>query len=178
MRKKSGIIKMVKILLIFGAIFCISKAIGSIENSKIGIHSIRGGPRIIISFLASVTLTESTKIPCMARDMVDTKSIFINSCSGCHNNGGNLFNSKKTLKKNDLIAANLYDQQKLVDIIARGRGQMPAYGEFISPKGNIIPAKLSMNQIEALSNYILEMAENNWPSTAAENRNCDEYPGC
>ena len=119
--------------------------------------------------------------PCYAREMVvDSKSIFINSCSGCHSNGGNILNPAKTLKKEDLIKFDLFEKSKLSTLISQGRDQMPAYGEFISPKGNLMPAKLSPSEIDSLSDYIIDMAEKNWPSgSEVDNlKNCDEYPGC
>ena len=119
--------------------------------------------------------------PCFARDMVvdskDSKTIFINSCSGCHSNGGNLLNGAKTLKKDDLLKFELFEKSKLSVLISQGRGQMPAYGEFISPKGNLMPAKLTPSEIDNLSDYIVEMAEKSWPASEIS-RNCDEYPGC
>ena len=119
--------------------------------------------------------------PCFARDMVidtkDSKTIFINSCSGCHNNGGNLLNPAKTLKKDDLLKFEVFERSKLSALISQGRGQMPAYGEFISPKGNLMPAKLTPTEIDNLSDYIIDMAEKSWPASEIS-KNCDEYPGC
>jgi len=120
----------------------------------------------------------SFPLSALPSEFEEGKTLFINSCSGCHNGGGNLFNSKKTLFQTDLIKNDYFNNQKLQQIVTNGKGQMPAYGEFLSPKGNVIPAKFSPSQLESISAYVLEMSAKNWPVENNAKTNCDEYPGC
>jgi hypothetical protein len=57
---------------------------------------------------------------------------------------------------------------------------MPAYGAFTSPVGNAMPAKLTAAQVTAVSEYVLQQAEEGWvaPVETKTGKNCDEYPGC
>lgn len=108
---------------------------------------------------------------------IDGSKLFEMSCSGCHSYGGNILNNRKTLKKDSLISNNVNELSKIVDIITNGKGQMPPYGSYKSPIGNIIPAKYNDDEISSIANYILEQAEINWPQKQIQ-KNCDEYPGC
>lgn len=129
---------------------------------------------VISSLLGSGNLVVESKAAHAVN--LQGQEIFKNSCSGCHDHGGNLFNGMKTLSKKDLVNNNYAEPLNLQQLIKVGRGQMPAYGEFTSPVGNIIPAKLTDSQINDVADYILEMSEQGWPETAK--RNCDVYPGC
>mmetsp|Transcript_27539 Transcript_27539/g.46371 ORF Transcript_27539/g.46371 Transcript_27539/m.46371 type:complete len:189 (+) Transcript_27539:217-783(+) len=120
----------------------------------------------------------------MARDfdILRGEKIFQSSCSGCHEGGGNLLSRGKSLRRNDLLKFNYLDKDEMSQLISKGQGQMPAYGSFTSPKGNIMPAKLTIDEIEDVSSYVLQQAETDWKSPTAPAssgaRNCDEYPGC
>ena len=83
-------------------------------------------------------------------------TLYAQSCSGCHAGGGNLFNGQKTLREADLSKNGYASVEQVAEIISRGKGQMPPYSQFISPKGNEIPAKLSDSEVAAVSNYVVE----------------------
>jgi cytochrome c6 len=83
-------------------------------------------------------------------------TLFAQSCSGCHSGGGNLFNGQKTLREADLSKNGYASVEQVAEIISRGKGQMPPYSQFISPKGNEMPAKLSDSEVAAVSNYVVE----------------------
>ena len=45
--------------------------------------------------------------------------------------------------------------------------------------GNWIPAKLSDEEISAVSDYVIQQSDVGWPAVKPEReRNCDVYPGC
>ena len=61
------------------------------------------------------------------------------------------------------LVKNKYDTSDAMELlISKGRGQMPAYGTFISPKGNVMPAKYSVSEIKDISDYVLDQASSNW----------------
>jgi hypothetical protein len=39
---------------------------------------------------------------------------------------------------------------------------MPAFGEFTSPKGNLMPARLNSEDVEVVTNYVFEQSETGW----------------
>ena len=132
------------------------------------------GPQILISmqrcsspFLVGAACLSSALIwsfasPVSATDLGNGSALFASSCSGCHAGGSNLFSGSKTLFMKDLVK-NKYDTSDAMEIlISKGRGQMPAYGSFISPKGNIMPAKYSVSEIKDISEYVLDQASSNW----------------
>lgn len=98
--------------------------------------------------------------PSFAADISSGATLFDQSCSGCHAGGGNLFNSKKTLREADLSKNGFASVEQVADIVSRGRGQMPAYSSFISPKGNEMPAKLSDSEVTDVSAYVVEQVTN------------------
>lgn len=114
----------------------------------------------------------------IANDMSSGSKIFNANCAACHGGGGNLFNPGKTLKLDSLKANGYYDTAKLVEIVRYGKGMMPAYGEFKSPKGNLIAAKLSDKEMNDLATYVQEQANLGWPKQVVDSRMCNEYPGC
>jgi hypothetical protein len=74
----------------------------------------------------------------------------------------------------------IFDESSVVEIISMRKGQMPAYSSFISPRGNLIPAKLDKTEISAVADYVLIQSESDWTLLKADKKtkNCDEYPGC
>jgi len=88
-----------------------------------------------------------------------------------------LLASGKTLKKDSLLKNGYLDQGKVQTLVSQGAGSMPPYGAFTSPAGNAMPAKLDDKQTAAVSQYVLQQAEEGWVPVV-ETRNCDEYPGC
>lgn len=103
---------------------------------------------------------------CLATDIQHVsptrgKELFEKSCLGCHSGGGNLFGGK-TLKKEALLSNKVLEPSKMAELILRGKGMMPAYGEFVSPMGNTMPAKLSNDDTHAVVDYIIQQADQNW----------------
>ena len=102
--------------------------------------------------------------PAQAARASKGSSNFAASCSGCHAGGGNTF---PFAAKKNLFLENLqnygYDSEAAVsELILKGKGGMPAYGEFISQKGNVIPARYSDEEVIELASFVIEQAKNNW----------------
>ena len=62
----------------------------------------------------------------------------------------------------DLVKYKYDTSEAMEALIAKGKGQMPAYGSFISPKGNVMPAKYSPAEIKDITDYVLSQAATNW----------------
>jgi mono/diheme cytochrome c family protein len=67
---------------------------------------------------------------------------------------------QKTLEKDGYNTADAMSAY-----ITKGKGRMPAYGSFISPKGNVMPAKYNAEEINDISSYVLEQSSLNWIET-------------
>ena len=97
-----------------------------------------------------------------SNDIIKGKQIFETSCIGCHENGGNLLKRSKTLTIKNLQQDNYNDINNMIILINKGKGQMPPYSSFTSPKGNIMPAKLSDDDISNVASYVIDQATNGW----------------
>lgn len=89
--------------------------------------------------------------------------IFTHACAGCHAGGGNLLAPfSKTLKATDL-GKNGYDNvESIAQLVDKGKGLMAGYGSYTSPKGKLVPAKYSPEEIKAVSEYVLMKAAAEW----------------
>ena len=86
-----------------------------------------------------------------------TLQVFQNSCAGCHAGGGNIVKRDATLALSDLQKYGLDGPDQLYDIIYKGRGSMPGFGEGCAPKGACTFAKrLTDDEVRGLAGYILE----------------------
>jgi cytochrome c6 len=77
--------------------------------------------------------------------------IFDLHCSGCHSQGGNIVRRNKTLKKNVLQKNGLDSIEAVIQIVSNGKNNMSAYRD-----------RLTSQEIEAVSAYVLEQADQNW----------------
>ena len=114
-----------------------------------------------VAILSSALAVVNT-LPAHAIDLDNGSALFASSCSGCHAGGSNLFSASKTLFMKDLIKYKYDTPDAMKLLINKGKGQMPAYGTFISPKGNVMPAKYSDPEIEDITAYVLDQAASNW----------------
>jgi cytochrome c6 len=80
-------------------------------------------------------------------------ALFEIHCVGCHPNGSNIIRRGKSLKARALKRHGYDTPAAVVDIITRGQGLMSAYGDRLTPA-----------EIETLATYVLEQAQENWPS--------------
>jgi cytochrome c6 len=86
-------------------------------------------------------------------DTPNSAVLFENTCAGCHINGGNIIRRGKNLKLKTLQKNGVDSEAAIAQIITHGKGIMSAYGE-----------RLSAEEIEALSRYVLEQAKADWKS--------------
>eukprot|EP00183_Erythrolobus_madagascarensis_P004998 CAMPEP_0185856664 /NCGR_PEP_ID=MMETSP1354-20130828/29116_1 /TAXON_ID=708628 /ORGANISM="Erythrolobus madagascarensis, Strain CCMP3276" /LENGTH=103 /DNA_ID=CAMNT_0028558925 /DNA_START=420 /DNA_END=728 /DNA_ORIENTATION=- len=91
--------------------------------------------------------------PALAAPLVDGATLFEANCAACHAGGGNIlpFARGKTLKTPALKKNKLLDQEALVTFVKDGKGAMPSYS-----------SKLSDDEINSISEFILLRASENW----------------
>jgi cytochrome c6 len=104
---------------------------------------------LLIILLIALTFTFSP--PALAADTANGAKIFSVQCAGCHVNGGNIVRRGKTLKKKALKRNGMDSLDAIASLVANGKSNMSAYKD-----------RLTAKEIEDVSAYVLEQAENNW----------------
>ena len=150
---------------IFYALFCFALIHGSSalqpQHFKSNIKQQLSSVFTNVAILSSV-LTIIYAVPVQASNLENGQALFASSCAGCHAGGGNLFSRGQTLFSKDLVKNKMDNTEVMTAYILKGKGQMPAYGSFISPKGNVMPAKYTEDQIRDIADYILGEAASGW----------------
>ena len=77
--------------------------------------------------------------------------IFSANCAGCHINGGNIIRRGKNLKMKALKRYKMDSVEAISNIVTYGKNNMSAYKD-----------RLTEPEIQAVSTYVLNQAENNW----------------
>lgn len=98
-----------------------------------------------------IMLTFTFCPPVLAADTANGAKIFSVQCAGCHVNGGNIVRRGKTLKKNALKRNGMDSLEAIASLVANGKNNMSAYKD-----------RLTEQQIEDVSAYVLEQAEKDW----------------
>jgi cytochrome c6 len=158
-------------------LFCFCSIICASLSFDIEIRRIIKKFSFISSAVVASNLMFFSNNPALAFDVVIGEKLFEMNCAGCHSGGGNILNGGKTLMKSSLIKNDLFEIDKIILLVTNGKNQMPAYSSFLSPKGNLMPAKLSNKEIQEVSSFVVQQAESDWPQSKLI-KNCDEYPGC
>ena len=52
--------------------------------------------------------------------------------------------------------------EAIVDLMSHGKGGMMSYGEFVSQKGNVIPARFTPDEMKNIAAYVLTQADGEW----------------
>jgi cytochrome c6 len=91
--------------------------------------------------------------PQLVETALETPQLFETHCAGCHIHGGNIVRRGKNLKLKALQKYHMDTVEAISQIITLGKGNMSAYQD-----------RLSAEQIQALAAYVLEQANQNWPS--------------
>ena len=86
-----------------------------------------------------------------AADTANGAKIFQVHCASCHPKGGNIIRRGKNLKKRALKRNKRDSLQAIASLVANGKSPMSAYKD-----------RLTAREIEDVSAYVLERAENNW----------------
>lgn len=108
--------------------------------------------KLLTVILLTLTVLTITFTPqALAADTTNGEKIFTAQCAGCHINGGNIVRRNKTLKQKALKKYGVDSQQAIAYLVRNGKNNMPAYQE-----------RLSNQQIEDLSAYVLEQADKGW----------------
>lgn len=84
-------------------------------------------------------------------EVTDGAVLFENYCAGCHPQGGNIVRRRKTLKLKSLERDGYDTLEPLTQLVSKGQNNMPGYEE-----------KLNDIQIETLSQFVLEQANQGW----------------
>jgi cytochrome c6 len=92
-------------------------------------------------------------IPTLAADTANGAKIFSVQCAGCHLNGGNIIRRGKNLKLKALKRNGMDNVEAIASIVANGKNNMSAYKD-----------RLTAQEIQAVSAYVLEQAEKDWRS--------------
>jgi cytochrome c6 len=106
---------------------------------------------IQLLFLITLLLTTSFITPANAADTANGAQIFSVHCAGCHVNGGNIIRRGKNLKKQALKKYGMDSIEAVTAIVTNGKSNMSAYKD-----------RLTEQQIQDVSAYVLEQAEKNW----------------
>ncbi len=109
--------------------------------------------KTVTSYLCCLILTVLMFIPhsVLAVSFDNGAAIFEANCAGCHPKGGNIIRRGKTLKQKALKRNHLDSVEAIASLVTKGKNNMPAYEE-----------RLTNQEIEAVSSYVLEQAAKNW----------------
>lgn len=83
-------------------------------------------------------------------DPANGARIFTANCVACHLNGNNLLMAPKTLKKDALVANNMFSAQAIISQVTKGKMPMPSF------------ARLGADSIADVAAYVLQQADK-WP---------------
>ncbi|MGD1716051.1 c-type cytochrome [Dapis sp. BLCC M172] len=72
-------------------------------------------------------------------------------CAGCHANGGNIVRRWKNLKIRTLKKNKLDSVEAIASLVKNGKNNMSSYQDRLTPA-----------EIETVSAYVLQQAENGW----------------
>jgi cytochrome c6 len=103
--------------------------------------------------MASGAENPSVMVPLQAPEELarQGKQVFTNTCSACHIGGTNVIVPQKTLTQEALEKYAMNSMDAIKTQVTKGRNAMPAFGKRLSPE-----------QIDAVSTYILEQADAGW----------------
>ncbi|MGB5961664.1 MAG: c-type cytochrome [Coleofasciculaceae cyanobacterium] len=107
--------------------------------------------QLLITLITLGVLTITFNTPAFAADTINGAKIFSVECAGCHVNGGNIIRRGKNLKLKALKRNHLDSLQEIASLVSNGKNIMSAYKD-----------KLSEQQIQDVSAYVLEQAAKDW----------------
>ncbi len=107
--------------------------------------------KYLVSFIVIITLFLFISDPVLAVSQDNGAAIFETNCAGCHPKGGNIIRRGKNLRKRALKRNHLDTIEAIASLVTNGKNNMPAYEE-----------RLSSQEIEAVSSYVIEQAAQKW----------------
>lgn len=109
--------------------------------------------KLLTVLLLTFSVLTAFSIPTLAADTANGAKIFSVQCAGCHLNGGNIIRRGKNLKLKALKRNGMDNVEAIASIVANGKNNMSAYKD-----------RLTAQEIQAVSAYVLEQAEKDWRS--------------
>ena len=106
---------------------------------------------LAVLLLAGITIGMGFPERAIAADATSGANIFEVHCVGCHINGGNIVRRGKTLKQGALKKNGVDSVETIAALVTNGKNNMPAYRD-----------RLSAQEIQAVSVYVLEQATKGW----------------
>lgn len=106
---------------------------------------------ITLMLLTLLLLSLAFNFNAGAAELDDGAAIFHTNCAACHAGGGNIVRRGKNLKQRALKRNQMDSLEAIASLVENGKNAMPAYKE-----------RLSQQQTIAVSNYVLEQAEQGW----------------
>ena len=100
---------------------------------------------------AIISIFSFLPLQTLAIDNLSGEQLFIQNCSGCHINGGNIIRRRKTLKLSALEKNGIDNTEAIAKIASQGIGIMDGYEEVLGKNG-----------ANLVANWILEQAQNAW----------------
>ncbi len=107
----------------------------------------------LASLLLTLILVLAFALPTQAADLVNGAQVFSVHCAACHAQGGNLIRRGKTLKQTALTRYGMNSLEAIEQLVTNGKNNMSAYRD-----------RLSIQQIEDVSAYVLAQAQQGWRS--------------
>lgn len=107
--------------------------------------------QLLITLLITLSVLTITFNSAAAADTVNGAKIFSVECAGCHINGGNIIRRGKNLKLKALKRNHVDSLEEIASLVSNGKNIMSAYKD-----------KLSEQQIQDVSAYVLEQAAKDW----------------
>lgn len=105
--------------------------------------------RAIAQTQASASATE---FPLASTSAASPSARFELHCAGCHAHGGNIVRRGKNLRAKTLARNGYNNVAAIAQLIATGKGAMPAYADRLSPE-----------EISAIAAYVQQQAAAGWP---------------
>ncbi|MCL2923478.1 MAG: c-type cytochrome [Trichodesmium sp. MAG_R04] len=103
-----------------------------------------------IVVLAIIFVVVALQPSALAADVAHGGKIFKANCNACHVGGNNRVNPRKTLAKTDLEKYGMFNEEKIITQVTKGKAPMPSFG------------RLGKKSIEDVAAYVLEQAERGW----------------
>ena len=110
------------------------------EEVKSHFNQFLNAIRITIVFVLIITSLSSFTSKVFALNETEGEHLFIEKCSGCHINGGNIIRRNKTLRLRDLKRNGLDTPEAIAKIAREGIGIMDGYKESLGEKGDQLVA--------------------------------------
>jgi len=68
----------------------------------------------------------------------------------------------KTLKEEALSKYKFNTRASIVNLLTEGKGVMPKYSSYTRKNGDVVPAKLTEQEMGQVADYVLEQAKAGW----------------